>query len=188
MGSLLAAGAAPVLGAPSGKPPAASGPVLLTVSGAIGRGNRGALDPARDVMMHKHKLGFAKAHAFDFASLLALPAVTIHPTLEYDNRAHALRGPLMLDVLVAAGARPKDDAKLVLRAVDGYAANLGVGQARAERFIVATHMDEQPMALGGLGTLWALMDADRLPAVAAKPLAIRFAGCPWALYHIEVGA
>jgi hypothetical protein len=42
------------------------------------------------------------------------------------------------------------------------------------------------MPLGGLGPLWAVYDADRVPAMAAKPLAQRFGTCPWALYHIEV--
>jgi len=44
------------------------------------------------------------------------------------------------------------------------------------------------MALGGLGPLWAIHDADRIAAVAALPLAERFASCPWALYHIGVEA
>ena len=43
------------------------------------------------------------------------------------------------------------------------------------------------MALGSLGPLWAVLDADRLPELAAKPLAERFAVCPWGLYHIGVG-
>lgn len=166
--------------------PAHGGPALLTVSGAIRRGNRSALDPARDVMMQKHKINFDRAHAFDFAALLALPAVTITPTLEYDARPHSLRGPLLTDVLKAAGARLGEADRIVLRAVDGYAAMVKVSQASAQRFIVATHMDGQPMALGGLGPLWAVIDADRLLEVAARPLAERFAGCPWALYHIEV--
>jgi hypothetical protein len=29
---------------------------------------------------------------------------------------------------------------------------------------------------------------DRFPEMAAKPVAERFGACPWALYHIEVGA
>ena len=44
------------------------------------------------------------------------------------------------------------------------------------------------MALGGLGPLWAIHDADRIAAVAALPLAERYAKCPWALYHIGVEA
>jgi hypothetical protein len=164
----------------------AAGPALLTVSGAIGKPNRGPLDPVRDQMMFKHKVQFTQARAFDFAALTALPAVTIAPTLEYDASPHTLRGPLLLDVLAAAGARLAAGDQLLLRAVDGYAAAVTVAQVRARRYIVATHLDGATMALGGLGPLWAIYDADRAPDMAGKPLPERFATCPWALYHIEV--
>jgi len=164
------------------------GPALLTVTGAIDKPNRGRFDPVRDQMMHKQKLSFDRAHAFEFAALAALPIVTIKPTLEYDAKAHTLSGPLLLDVMKAAGARLGDGSKLVLRAVDGYAATMTVSQARAQRYIIATHMDGAAMALGGLGPLWAIYDADNAPEMAGKPLPERFGSCPWALYHIEVQA
>ena len=113
-------------------------------------------------------------------------ARTIRPTLEYDGRAHALRGPLLLDVLALAGAVAGKDTRLTLRAVDGYAATITAGQARSQGFIVATHLDGKPMALGGLGPLWAVYEADRVPQMASQPLAARFGACPWALYQIEV--
>ncbi len=186
-----------LLPAPGHAAPAAArarGPALLTITGAVGKVNRGPFDPLRDQMMHKQKLTFDKAYTFDFAALSALPAVTIAPTLEYDAKAHTLRGPALLDVLKAAGVAAGDasgdapgaNIKLVLRAVDGYAASITLAQARARRFILATHLDGAPMALGGLGPLWAIHDADRLPEIAAKPLGERFGDCPWALYHIEV--
>ena len=170
----------------AGAAASAAGPALLTVTGATVKPNRGRFDPVRDQMMHKQKLSFEQAHAFDFTALMALPAITIRPTLEYDGKQHTLRGPLLLDVIRAAGASPGDSGKLVLRAVDGYAAGVTVAQARAQRWIVATHMDGAAMALGGLGPLWAIYDADQVAEMAAKPLAERFGSCPWALYHIEV--
>jgi hypothetical protein len=180
----LAAGATPAFAGRAVK--AGTGPALLTVSGAIARSNRGPFDPALDQLMHKQKISFDKAFAFDFTMLLKLPAINIKPTLEYDARAHALRGPLLLDVVAMAGAHLSDTGKLVLRSVDGYAATATVAQLRAQRFIVATHLDGQPMPLGGLGPLWAVYDADRVPNMAAKPLPERFGACPWALYHIHV--
>jgi len=187
-GAALATAALPSL--PSMAAPKAGpghGPALLTITGAITRPNRGALDPALDQMMAKHKLAFSNACALDFAALARLPAQTIRPTLEYDGKPHTLRGPLLLDVLALAGARLEANTRLALRAVDGYAAVIGVPQARAQRFIVATHLDGMPMALGGLGPLWAVFDADRVPEMAALPVNQRFGACPWALYHIEVG-
>jgi hypothetical protein len=183
LAALTASTALPALAA---TPAGARGPALLTVTGALGKTNRGRFDPVADQMMRKHRLSFDKAWTFDYGALTALPAQTIHPTLEYDGKVHTLAGPLLTDVLKAAGATVGDSTSITLRAVDGYAATITGAKARSQRFIVATHLDGQPMALGGLGPLWALYDADRLPDIAAKPLADRFGGCPWALYHIEV--
>jgi hypothetical protein len=176
--------AAAALPARAADPASGRGPALLTITGAIKRGNRGPFDPALDQMMHKQQISFRRAYALDFAALTALPAVRIRPTLEYDGKAHELRGPLLLDVL--AQAHPAGTGRLLLRAVDGYAVEMTTAQARAQGFIVATHLDGAPMPLGGLGPLWAVYDADRVPEMAAKPLAARFGSCPWALYHIEV--
>lgn len=184
LGAALASGALPAIAAPAVVP--AGGPALLTITGAVKRSNRGALDPVRDQMMFKHKLAFKRAFALDFAAIAALPAQTIRPTLEYDGKPHTLRGPLLVDVLALAGTRPADASQLLLRAVDGYAAAVPMGQLRAWKFIVATHLDGQPMALGGLGPLWAVYDADRVPEMAARPVKERFGACPWALYHIDV--
>ena len=183
---LAANAAAAPEGAPGSRCPASHGPALLTVTGTIVRANRGPFDPVIDQMMHKHGLHFGKAWAFDLAALLQLAPHTIRPTLEYDARPHTLRGPLLLDVLASAGAAVGDRTVLVLRAVDGYNVELSGAQARSRRVIVATHIDGAPMALGGLGPLWAIHDADRIPELAALPLAQRFAACPWALYHVEI--
>ncbi len=170
----------------STKPAAgSSGPALLTVTGAIGRANRGP-SGALDQMMHKQMIRFDRAYVLDFATIGALPSVSIRPTLEYDGQPHRLAGPLLTDVLTAAGAKAVDTTKLFLRAVDGYVAAISWAEARRYRFIVATHLDDQPMPLGGLGPLWAVYDADRFPDSMAKPLNERFARCPWALYHIDV--
>lgn len=183
LGAAAAAAGAPL--AAQAAPPL-RGPALLTVTGAIARGNRGPLDPALDQMMYKQKLSFASAYAFDFAALLALPAKTIRPTLEYDSKPHLLRGPLLMDVLAQAGVKRDGSARVLLRAVDGYVAGISLAQAKAQGFIVATHLDGQPMPLGGLGPLWAVYDADRVPEMAARPVRERFGSCPWALYHMEV--
>ena len=91
-----------------------------------------------------------------------------------------------MDVIKACGVKATDKTTLFLRAVDDYAAQVSAADARRYRFIVATHLDGQPMALGGLGPLWAVYEADRFPDMAAKPLPARFESCPWATYHIEV--
>ena len=184
--SLAGAASVPVL-AQANAAKGLKGPALLTVTGAIGKGNRGGFDPVLDQMMGKQKLTFDRAHAFDFAALTALPAVTIQPTLEYDKKQHKLSGPLIENVIKAAGASG-DNIKLAMRAVDGYAPAISLADARKYRFIVATHLDGQPMPLGGVGPLWAVYDADKFPEMVAKPVDQRFALCPWGLYHIDVQA
>lgn len=184
----LLAAAAPAL--PSARAAAlpVDGPALLTVSGALTRPNRGALDRALDQLMGKHGLAFDQARSFTFTDLAALPAIEIRPTLEYDARVHALRGPLLATVLEHAGAALGETTMLVLRAFDGYTVELGAADLRRLSPIVATHLDGAPLPLGGLGPLWAVHDADRIPALAARPLAERFAQCPWGLYSVHVGA
>lgn len=184
---LAAAGVASLL--PISRPQAAvaaAGPVLLTISGAIGKSNRGPLDPALDQMMAKHGISFGKAYGFDAAALQRLPAVTIKPTLEYDAKVHSLSGPMLSTVLEAAGVAPGASVMLGLRAVDGYNVMVSLADARSYRMIVATHLDGRPLALGGLGPQWAVYEADILPAFKDKPLKERFGLCPWGLYHVDV--
>jgi len=168
------------------RPGSGPGPVLLTLTGAIGKSNRGALDPALDQMMYKQKVTFDRALALTFADLLALPGATIRPTLEYDGKPHTLSGPLLADVLHFAGVDAADSATVYLRAIDGYTVAPTLAQVRQYRFILATHLDGKPMALGSLGPLWAVYDADHLPEFASRPLNERFALCPWGTYHIEI--
>ena len=88
LGTLATAAALPCLPSAHAAAPA-RGPALLTVTGAISKPNRSPFEPVRDQMMHKQKLSFDKAHAFDFAELSVLPAIAIKPTLEYDGKVHA---------------------------------------------------------------------------------------------------
>lgn len=165
---------------------AARGPALLTVSGLIGAGNRGPLDPALDQMLSKQKVQFSKAQTFDFAAIMELPAITIKPTLEYDNKQHTLKGPMLVDVMKASGGSIGPKTAFFVRAVDGYVAQVTATDAMHYRYIVATHLDGQPMALGGLGPLWVVFDADRYPDFSSKPVNQRFGSCPWAAYHTEI--
>lgn len=161
------------------------GPALLTITGLIGASTRGPLDPGLDQLMSKQKVSFTKAYELDFDAVNALPKLQIKPTLVYDNKIHTISGPLLSDVVRAA--KPTPEAKHVfLRAMDGYVVPLSLADAAKYRFIIATHLDGQPLGLGGLGPLWAVFDTDRFADIVAKPMADRFSFCPWGLYHIEL--
>ena len=158
------------------------------MTGAIARSNRGPIDPVVDQLMVKHGRTFDKAWEFDAAMLARLPALTIQPTLEYDAKPHKLSGPLLVSVLGEAGVSAGAAVTLTLRAIDGYAVAVSLADASRYRMIVATAIDGTPMSLGGLGPLWAVYDADRIPEFADKPLKQRFALSPWGLYYIEAKA
>ena len=173
---------ASALAAPS--PP--KGPGLLTISGAVGKSNRGAVDPALDQMFVKHSVQFDKAYVFDAEALHRLPTVQIRPTLEYDAKKHVLTGPLLTTVLEEAGVTGGKETQLFLRAIDGYVVPLNIADARSYRMIVATEIDGAPLSLGGLGPQWAVYEADTLAAFKDKPLKERFGLCPWGIYSIDV--
>lgn len=166
--------------------PTRAGPGLLTVAGAIGRGNRGPLNPVSDQLMLKHGAKFDKAWQFDTAALARLPAVTIEPTLEYDAKPHKLSGPLLTTVVEAAGVAAGANVMLGLRALDGYTIAVSLADARGYRMVVAHSLDGTPLNVGGLGPLWVLLDADRVAPFKDKPLKERFGLCPWGLYYIDV--
>ena len=179
-------GAASVLQAQAAPKNLRTGPGLLTVIGAIPRGNRGPIDPAMDQWMVKQSIKFDKAWEFDFAMLTQMPAVSIQPTVEYDAKMHTLSGPLLSSVVEAAGVSAGASVMLTMRAVDGYAVAVSLADAKRYRMIVATTLDGRPMSIGSLGPLWAVYDGDRLPDFKDKPLKERYALSPWGLYFIEV--
>jgi len=159
---------------------------LLTIGGAIANGNRGPVDPVLDQLLVRHGINFSRALALDAERLQRLPRIDIRPTLEYDEKPHKLSGPLLTAVLGEAGVEMSPSLRVGLRAIDGYNVVIGADEIRSYRMIVATHIDDQPMALGGLGPQWAVHDADNLPAFKGKPVKERFASCPWGLYYIDV--
>lgn len=163
-------------------------PVVLTISGAIERHNRGALDPAFDQLLAKHQVKFFEAYGLDLSSLAGMKAVTISPTIEYDSRQHVFSGPLLTDVLEHVGAPRAGSTQILMHAIDGYAVMTTLDTVRAYRFIVAMQMDGKPLPLGGVGPLWAIYDADNIPALSAKPLKERFELSPWGLYHLQASA
>ncbi|CAB3792056.1 hypothetical protein LMG28614_03436 [Paraburkholderia ultramafica] len=184
--AVLSATAAPAFGSKRVRnetcPPS---PVILTISGTIKRHNRGALDPAFDQLLAKHQVKFSEAYGVDLSLLAGMKAVTIKPTTEYDSRQHTFSGPLLTDVLEHVGAPSAGSTQILMHAIDGYAVMTTLDTVRSYRFIVATQMDGKPLPLSGVGPLWAIYDADNIPALSAKPLKDRFELSPWGLYHLQ---
>lgn len=162
---------------------------ILTIVGDIKHSNRGKLDPVRDQFMYKHGVKFDKGYTFALQDLEQFSAKTIQPTMEYDARVHKLSGSRLMDVLNHVGIEEKSSkTSLILRGIDGYSPEVQLSDAQKYDFILATQMDNELLAIGGLGPLFAIYDADRIAEFAKKPLNQRFVACPWGLYCIEVHA
>jgi hypothetical protein len=160
--------------------------VILTLTGAITRTNRGRFDPMADQLMYKQGIRFDRAYQFTLADLAKLPALSIRPTMEYDARVHQLSGPRLKDVLNVAGVNGANAKSIIFHGIDGYSPQLTLSLALQYDFILATHIDDSLLHIGGFGPLFAIYDADRIREIAQKPLAERFTACPWGLYCIEV--
>lgn len=68
------------------------GPTVLTVTGAVGKPNRPAFDPFTDAFLKVRGVSFTGAHAFDRASLAALPQASITARIESWPAAVSARG------------------------------------------------------------------------------------------------
>lgn len=157
----------------------AAGPVLVTVTGAIARTNRGPFDAFRDSFLKFHDRHFDKALGLDWAALSRLPQQAITANAEGWPAAVALAGPRLTDVLAAAGVSGRPVA---LFALDGYAVELSAEDLATRDWVLAIAADGEPLALGGRGPAWLAWDtADGVPATPEQE-----AKWAWSVFLIEV--
>src|SRR5680860_811557 len=148
---LLLAGALPVLAADEA--PAPRDMVVLTVSGLIGKTNRGPLDRKRDSMLALQKAEFKSAFAFDRAMLLGLPQGTVTvKTNEFDAPA-IFSGPLLREVL---GYLEAAQVRTTFFALNGYTGWLDPDDIKSSDWILALEADGTPLGLGQQGPIWLL--------------------------------
>lgn len=161
---------------------AEGGPALVTVAGKISKPNRGPLDPFTDELFAKMVDPFDRARAFDLADLQALPQhemTVAYP--EWAGASHSFRGPLVADVLAAAGA---SGTKVTVVGIDGYSAEHEFAVLEKAGFILSLSVDGQPLGLGGHGPTWLMVSPKIEPAFAdGKP---SLAGLAWAVVYIQV--
>ncbi|WP_417284246.1 molybdopterin-dependent oxidoreductase [Comamonas sp.] len=167
-------------------------PVALIISGPGVQANRGAVDVTRDRMLTVHGHRFDAAWACGLDAINSLEAEHISTTVEYDGKTHELRGPLLQTVLQAAGVDLGQAMAaghwLLLQGIDGYRAQLPLTDAIRWKLLLATHMDGQPLAMGGLGPLWAMYASEDIAELADKPLDQRFTQAVWGLYYMAIAA
>jgi len=136
-------GFAPLAGAD-----AQSGPVLLTVTGAVENPNRSGYNPETDKFFGYNEVDFEKATEFDFGALAALSMAKVKADFPKGGAVYEYEGPLLADVLKAAGAMGKN---VTVQALDGYAVEVPMSDMIANGAIVALKRDGKAFGIGDFG-------------------------------------
>jgi hypothetical protein len=131
-----------------GLPAAADGPVLLTVTGEVANPNRGAIDPDFDKLFVFNNVSFDKAMEFDLGALHQLPQTTVRADFPMGGETVEFTGPLLKDVLEAAGAVGES---VTVQAMDGYSVEVPAEEMLAKGAVVALARDGKPLGIGSFG-------------------------------------
>jgi hypothetical protein len=174
----LVLGLSPAIAGDELPPP--KGMVVLTVSGLVGKTNRGPLDPKRDSMLALQKVEFKNAAALDRETLLSLPqgTVTVQPP-EFDKPA-TFSGPLLREVL---GYVEAAQVRMTFVAMNGYTGWLDPNDVQSSDWILALSADGVPLGLGQQGPIWLL----NTRAPDFKPDDEHHAHWVWAVFYMHVG-
>ena len=139
-----------------------TGPVILTVRGRVQRGND------------------AGAAHFDMPMLAALPQHSFSTGTPWYTQPRRFTGPLLREVLGAAGAR---GTMLRLIALNDYRVDMPFDDAQRHDVVVARLLDDQPMAVREKGPLFVIYPFDDEPELRR---AIYYSRSAWQLRTIDV--
>lgn len=156
------------------------GPVVLTIHGKIANTNRGSLNEFEDAFFKFGNVTFDKAAQFDLPMLEKLGMKSL--MVKYDTwpKAYKFEGPLLADVLKAAGATGKT---IKVYALDGYGAEIPVPELRQYGVLLALKADGRYLGLGGRGPTWVVYPRDdKHPALKSHD----DAKWVWSALRIEV--
>jgi hypothetical protein len=139
-----------------------AGPVVLTVGGRVSLPNDGT------------------RRLFDMAALAALTQHEIVTTTPWHRGTRRFSGPLLRDVLAAAGAEGQ-----TLRAValNDYRVDIPADDARRYDVVIARLLDGQPMAVRDKGPLFIMYPFDRRPDLRN---AVYYSRCVWQLKALDI--
>lgn len=157
----------------------AEGPVLLTVTGAVENTNRGGLDPDQDKLFIFNDVAFENAMEFSVTSLAGLPQATIRTDFPKGEAVVEFTGPLLADVLTAAGARGNT---VTVQAMDGYAIEVPTQELIDKGAMLALSRDGKPFGIGGFGPTQIVFPRSDRPELAEMPDDWWI----WQIYHIKV--
>lgn len=140
-----------------------TGPVILTISGALDHPNDG------------------KNAIFDLPMLEALKGRSATMATPWTEGKTTFSGPLMSAVFDAAGAHGKT-FKVV--ALNDYSAEIPVEDAKTLQTILATRMNDKPMSVRDKGPLFLIYPFDTNPELYNEKY---FSRSVWQIKAIEVG-
>jgi len=140
----------------------AAGPVVLTVGGRVRMPNDGRV-----------------AH-FDMAMLAALPQTSFSTRTPWYAQARRFTGPLLRDVLSAAGAH---GTLIRLMALNDYKVDMPYDDAQRHDVILARLLDDRPMAVRDKGPLFVIYPFDAHPELRG---AVYYSRSAWQLRTIDV--
>lgn len=143
------------------------GPVVLDVVGKVTQVNTPRADCA----------------CFDMAMLAALPQTSFHAHTPWFKQGRRFTGPLLREVLAAAGAQGTPGSMLLLRALNDYRVELPWDDAQRFDPIVARLLDDKPMAVRDKGPLFVIYPFDDRPELRS---AVYYSRSAWQLRTIEV--
>lgn len=137
-------------------------PVVLTVQGRVRTRNLGA------------------SAAFDMAMLAALPQHRFATRTPWYAKARQFGGPLLRDVLAAAGAQ---GTTLRLKALNDYQVDMPWDDPQRHDVMLARLLDDQPMSVRDRGPLMVIYPFDTRPELRS---AVYYSRSAWQLHTIEV--
>jgi hypothetical protein len=144
---------------------APTGPVIVTVTGAVANTNRGPFDANKDIFFKNQQVTFQRAAAFDLAMLEALAQRTVESDYPQGGPLHKFEGPLLRDVLKAAGATGK---VVKVLAIDGYNQEIEIREIEQWPILLALKEDGKYMPLGGFGPTRIVFPRRDVPALADR--------------------
>lgn len=116
--------------------------VVLTIDGAVDKRNQGDMA------------------AFDMAMLAALPQHSFTTMTPWYPQPRKFTGPLLRDVLAAAGAKGGKDATIEALAINDYKVTIPFSDVQRYPVLLARLMDDQPMPLRDKGPLFIVYPFD----------------------------
>ena len=157
------------------------GSVILTVTGNVSAPTRGVTTEEVDKFFVYSGIAFESASQFDYSRLSTLPQQNIKADFPMGNQdhIHTFTGPLLIDVIRAAGATGET---VTLTALDGYAIEVPMVELVEKGAVLSLKRDGIPYGIGDFGPAHLVFPrAERLDLAAMND-----DWWIWSIYHIKV--